>query len=173
MWSSLGKKHYVDDASFASVAPLPKGDETKVDEMLEAGEDYILRVKDDISSILKLLKKDKAEKIELFVAAGWKRKLRGIASQEKKFDAAMKVAMADAEIKPHASEVAKVLTSYMKNASALGETASEEFELAALESGKKLLADEFGAEVAFSKEEGSSAPKAKNALPGKPSILVS
>ncbi|MEM2138476.1 MAG: class I tRNA ligase family protein, partial [Candidatus Anstonellaceae archaeon] len=173
MWSALGNKHYVEDAPFVSVAQLPKGDASKIDEMLEAGEDYILRVKEDISSILKLLKRDKAGKIELFVAAGWKRRLRGIAAQEKKFDTAMKAAMADAEIKEHASEVAKVLTAYMKNASALGETASEEFELAALESGHKLLMEEFGCEVNFCREEDSSVPKAKNALPGKPSILVS
>lgn len=187
MWSALGKKHYVQDAPFVSVASLPTGDSGKVDGKLEEAEDYILRVKDDVSSILKLLKKEKPAKIELFVAAGWKRKLRGIAASEKKFDSAMKLAMADAEIKQHAAEVAKVLQAYMKNASALGETASEEFELAALESGKKLLEEEFGASVTYCPESESSAPiesssgsiartlsaKVKNALPGKPSILVS
>ena len=173
MWQQLGKKHYVKDAKFAAIASLPSGDTAKVDETLEAAEEYILRAREDISSIMKLIKKEKAEKIELIVAASWKRKLREIASRERKFDVAMKVAMADAEIKPHAAEVAKVLMSYMKNAGALGETPSSEFEMEALSSGKKLLENELGCPVSFMKEEESSAPKAKAALPGKPSIVIS
>jgi len=173
MWQALGKKHFVLDAPFAAVASLPVGDTTKVDETLEAAEDYILRAREDISSIMKLIKKEKAEKVELIVAASWKRKLREIAARERKFDVAMKVAMADAEIKPHAAEVAKVLMSYMKNVGALGETSAEEFEMEALSSGKKLLEAELGCLVSFMKEEESSAPKAKFALPGKPSIVIS
>jgi len=173
MWQKLGKKHYVKDAEFAAVAELPKGDEKRVDETLEASEDYILRVRDDVSSIMRLIKKEKAEKVELFIAAGWKRKLRIIAGKERKFDIAMKAAMADSEIKPHASEVAKVLMSYMKNIGALGSTPDEEFEMQALKSGKKLLEAELGCTGSVASEEGSAAPKAKFALPGKPSIMIS
>ena len=172
MWEQLGKKHYVKDAPFAAVAELPSGDASKVDETLEAAEDYILRVREDISSIMKLIKKEKAEKVELIVAAGWKRKLREIAARERKFDVSMKAAMADADIKPHAADVAKVLMSYMKNVGALGSTPSAEFEMEALLSGKKLLEAELGCPVSVASEEGSSAPKAKFALPGKPSILI-
>jgi len=193
MWQALGKKHYVEDAPFVAVAPMPEGDEKKVDETLEAAEDYILRVREDISSILKLMKKsgrifsaveradasstpikkEKAERVELFVAASWKRKLRAIADKERKFDAAMKAAMADAEIKPHAAEVAKVLQSYMKNVGALSGTPSSEFEMEALASGKKLLEEELGCPVSAMEEEKSGAAKAKFALPGKPSIMIS
>ncbi|MFA6214163.1 MAG: leucine--tRNA ligase [Candidatus Micrarchaeia archaeon] len=173
MWEKLGKKHYVKDADFVSIAELPKADEAKIDPALEAAEDYILRVREDISSILKLIKKEKPAKVELFVAAGWKRKLRALADKERKFDTAMKAAMADAEIKPHAQEVAKVLQSYMKNIGALGNTPEAEFEMEALKSAKKLLEDELGCEVRAEGEEKSSAPKAKFALPGKPSIMIS
>jgi len=173
MWLALGKKHYVKDAEFVAVAKLPKGDEKKVDETLEASEDYILRVRDDVSSIMRLIKKEKAEKVELFIAAAWKRKLRIIADKERKFDVAMKAAIADSEIKPHASEVAKVLMSYMKNIGALGNTPDEEFEMQALKSGKKLLEAELSCPVSVASEEGSAAPKAKFALPGKPSIMIS
>ena len=85
----------------------------------------------------------------------------------------MKMAMADAEIKQHAAEVAKVLQAYMKNAGGLGETKGEKFELEALQSAQKLLSEEFGCPVSSMPEGKSSVPKAKNALPGKPSILVS
>jgi hypothetical protein len=172
MWQKLGKKHYADDAPFVAVAKLPQGDAARVDGTLEAAEDYILRAREDISSIMKLIKKEKAEKVDLFVAASWKRKLREIASRERKFDVAMKAAMADAQIKPHAAQVAKVLQNYMKNAGALGGTPSEEFEMEALLSGKKLLESELGCPVSVMKEEGSSAPKAAFALPGKPSIMI-
>ena len=173
MWEKLGKKHYVKESAFVSVASLPAADETKIDPGLEAAEDYILRVREDISAILKLIKKEKAEKVELFVASGWKRRLRAIADKERKFDAAMKSSLADAEIKPHAAEVAKVLQKYMKNVGALGDMPGEEFELQALSSAKKLLEDELGCPVSVMKEEESSAPKAKAALPGKPSIMIS
>lgn len=173
MWAALGKKHYAKDAQFVSIVQMPSGDASKVDETLEQAEDYILRAKDDITAILKLVKMEKPKKIDIFVASGWKRKLREIAAQEKKFDTAMKAAMADAEIKPHAAEVAKVLMSYIKNVGSLGETAPEKFELEALESAVKLLEEEFGAAVSFCMEEETAIPKAKNALPGKPSILVS
>ena len=46
MWHSLGKKHYVKDAPFVAVASLPQGDKKRVDEKLEAAEDYILRVRE-------------------------------------------------------------------------------------------------------------------------------
>jgi leucyl-tRNA synthetase len=173
MWEKLGKKHYVEDAPFASIAPIPAADESKIDTALEAAEDYILKAREDIGAILKLIKKEKPAKVELFVAAGWKRRLREIAARERKFDAAMKSAMADAEIKQHAQEVAKVLQNYMKSAGALGETPGEKFEMEALLSGKKLLEAELGCPVSVESEEKSSAPKAKAALPGKPSIMIS
>ena len=172
MWEALGKKHYVEDAKFAAVARMPEGDKKKVDDSLEASEYYILRVREDISSILKLIRKEKPAKVELYIAADWKRKLRGIAAKERKFDIAMKAALADAEIKPHAAQVAKVLQNYMKNIGALGETLAAKFELEALESGKKLLEDELGCPVSVELEDKSSAPKAAFALPGKPSILI-
>ena len=174
LWEALGKKHYVLNSQFVAIAPLPEGDKAKVDEGLERAEDYILRAKDDIQSILKLVKMEKPKKIELFVASDWKRKLREIAAKEKKFDSSMKLAMADSEIKPHAAEVAKILMNYMKSAGALGETPDAEFERKALVSAIKLLTEEFGgADVIVCLEEKSSVPKAKFALPGKPSILVS
>ncbi|MFA4983408.1 MAG: leucine--tRNA ligase [Candidatus Micrarchaeia archaeon] len=174
MWQKLGKKHYVKDAAFVAIAEMPRGDAGKVDETLEEAEDYIRQVKDDINSILKLVKMEKPAAIALFVAADWKRKLRGIADRERKFDTAMKAAMTDPEIKPHAAEVAKVLMGYMKNAGGLGKTVSAQFELEALKSAMKLLEGEFsGAKVAVCGEAETNAPKAKNALPGKPSILIS
>ena len=167
MWHALGNKGSV------SIAAMPKGDAKKVDGKLEAAEDYILKVREDINSILKLLKKEKAGKVELFVASDWKRKLRGIAARDKKFDVAMKAAMADGEIKKHASEVAKVLVAYMKNAGALGETVEAEFELEALKSAANMLESELGCPVSFCMEEETQVQKAKNALPGKPSIMIS
>ncbi|MCX6769459.1 MAG: class I tRNA ligase family protein, partial [Candidatus Micrarchaeota archaeon] len=172
MWEKLGKKHYVAEAKFVSVSRLPAGDSKKVDEKLEAAENYILRVREDIGSIMKLIKMAKAEKVDLFIAAPWKRKLREIAARDRKFEVAMKSAMADAEIKKHAADVAKVLMSYMKNASDLGETASEEFEVEALKSALPMLEAELGAKISITREEESALPKAKGALPGKPSILV-
>ncbi|MCX8195313.1 MAG: class I tRNA ligase family protein, partial [Candidatus Micrarchaeota archaeon] len=173
MWERLGKKHYVEDAPFVSIAPLPAGNPAKVDEGLEKAEEYIVHLKEDISSILKILRMEKPSRIEIFVASEWKRRLRKIAAAEKKFDAAMKAAMAEPELKQHAGEVAKVLAAYMKNAASLGETPSLQFELGALESAIKLLESEFCAAVSFCMEEETQHPKAKNALPGKPSILVS
>jgi len=173
MWQKLGKKKYVKDTQFVSLSMMPEGDSGKVDTALEEAEEYILRVKEDIQSILKLVKMEKPKKIELFVAADWKRKLRDIAAKEKKFDTSMKIAMADAEIKQHSAEVAKVLMNYMKSAGGLGKTMGGKFELSALQSASRLLAEEFGSDVTVLPEGQSKVPKAAFALPGKPSILIS
>ena len=123
---------------------------------------------------MKLIKLEKPGKVEIFVAPGWKRKLDGRSPHSRKeVRHSDEAAMADAEIKRHAAEVAKVLMSYMKNASALGETMDAEFEMEALLSAKKMLGAELGAEISVSMEEKSVVPKAKNALPGKPSITIS
>ncbi len=172
MWEKLGKKHYAKDAKLVSIAAMPDGDKKKVDENLELAEQYILQVKDDVFSIMKLIKMQKPKKIDLFVAAGWKRKLRKIAAKERRFDSAMKQAMQDAEIKKHGKEAAKVLKTYMKSFGGLGQTPTEEFELEALKSSEGLLEKEIGAKVSVSKEEQSKEKKAANALPGKPSILI-
>ena len=169
----LGAKKYVKDSPFVSIADFPSGKKDKVDESLEQSEDYIVRVKEDIAAILKLLKKEAPAKIELFVASDWKRKLRMLAAKVKDFNTVMKSAMLDPELKPHAAEIARVLQQYMKNMGALGDTASADFELEALKSGKKILEREFGCVVEISREEESKAPKASFALPGKPSILIS
>ena len=96
-----------------------------------------------------------------------------LAAKVKSFDIAMKNAMMDDELKPHAAGMAKVLMNYMKNIGALGETMDADFELEALKSGKKILEQEFGCKVEISREEESKVPKAAAALPGKPSILIS
>ncbi|MEM4554696.1 MAG: leucine--tRNA ligase [Candidatus Anstonellaceae archaeon] len=172
IWEVLGEKMYVENSNFVSVAKMPKGDKTKISEEIEKAEEYIVKVKEDIQTILNLLKKEKMQAIDIYVAAEWKRKLKKILSSVKNYEAAIKEAMKHQDIKPYANQVPRVMQTYMKNIGSLSETEEAEFELKALHSATKLFEDEFGCKVNVKKEEEATVDKAKNALPGKPAIHI-
>ena len=174
-WEKLGKKYFAEAHSFASTASMPQADESRINEKLEAGEEFVLAVKADIDHILEILKR-KPSRISLITAAGWKRELMRIAYAEKKFDTAIKLAMQDEAIKEQGDKAAKLLQSYIKGLNKLSATPpTDEFELAALRDASEFLASEFSCQVSVSAEsevQGEAAKKAGQALPGKPAIFV-
>jgi len=161
-WETLGGK------GFVSLAPLPKADESKIDDALEQGEELVKQVHADIEKISGLIGK-KPTKVTLFVAAPWKRKLYQIAKANPSFDALMKAANAE---KMPMKEVATVAKSVMKNVHGLPSVLSEKEEFDALDDAKGFLGREYSCEVLVAKEEGAVHPKAKSALPNKPAILI-
>lgn len=176
-WQALGKKQFVPESKFASIAPFPKADDAKIDPSLDIAENYVIGVKDDISSILKLIKKERAEKIMLFVASGWKLDARKTAASTRKFDVAMKELAAMPQMAPYKGQLAKVLQQYMKNIGAItGEAMNAEDEMAALFAATDFLSSEFGCTVVVLPESDApdaQKPKAAFALPGKPAIFIS
>jgi leucyl-tRNA synthetase len=110
----------------------------------------------------------------VFVANDMKRAIYSLIAKEKKFDLIMKAASQDARLKtqdPKLETVQRMAKSLMKNAYALPTILSAKDELAALKDAEQFLSKEFGCPVSVQMDEESKHERAKNALPGKPSIV--
>ncbi len=161
-WEMLGKK------PFASFAEFPKADLAKIDEYVEHGEELIRKVHEDIEKISELIGK-KPEKVTVYIAADWKRKLYEIAREQKKFDSIMKEA---SKAKMPMKEAQSVVKQIMKHVHAIPAAVSQKKELEALKDAEEFLSSEYGCPVTVLPEEEGKHPKAKSALPNKPSIVL-
>ncbi len=168
-WEKLGRK------GFVSSAEWPSADEKLIDERVEFAEEIVVKTSEDVENIIKITGK-KPVKIHLFVASGWKRKVYSLVREEKRVDTAIKRAMADAELKGKAKDVAKLVPQLAKEVGSLSALVlTPEEELRALSDAAEFLGREFGAEVIVrgeEKAEGEQAKKAANAKPMKPSIFI-
>ncbi len=166
-WHMLGKK------GFAFEAGYPKWDETAIDESLEYSMDIANALVDDVRNILALVKVEKPKKVSLFVADEWKRKVYSIVACAKNQSESMKECFGDAELKAKGADTAKLVQYYLKKLNLLTRRLlSAKEELAMLESLKDYLSNEFGCAVEIAMETGSPNPKAKNAMPMRPSIFI-
>jgi leucyl-tRNA synthetase len=167
MWEKLGNK------GFISLASWPKYDEKKISPELEQLDSFLDAVKSDIRDVLKLAKIDSPKRITLFLSEGWKYELFNIVSEEVKktrnVGEVMKKVMST-ELKKHGQDIQRILPRLVQNPPGL--VLEREKEHKALKESEHYLAKEFNTKVEIVKAEESRAPKAKNALPGKPAILV-
>ncbi|MEM4348187.1 MAG: leucine--tRNA ligase [Candidatus Anstonellaceae archaeon] len=172
IWEMLGEKFYVQNSKFVSTAYMPQYDEDKINNEAEKAEEFLVKVKDDIQTIINLLKKEKVQAIDIYVASEWKRKLKKILNETKNFEVAIKEAMKQEDVRLYANVVPRIMQIYMKSLGGSTEIESAEFELQALNSAVELFEAEFGCKVNVKMEEEASVDKARNALPGKPAIHI-
>jgi leucyl-tRNA synthetase len=163
-WHTLGGKGLVVNEEF------PEANEKAIDESIERGEEVVQKAKDDIANLQKLLNM-KPKKISIFVANKTKGRIYDLIAAEKAFDKVMKAASADSELKKHMDVVQRMTKSLIKNAYSMGKALPADEELEALKEAEKFFANEFRCEVSVVSEDGAKHDKAKNALPGKPSIV--
>jgi leucyl-tRNA synthetase len=174
MWEKLGKKEFVKNSEFVSIAEWPTPDENKIDRVADLSEELISNTREDIENIIKITKVT-PRSIYIYCASDWKRKLYTMAFKEKKFDVVMKQAMNDDRMRANPQETQRVLQQFIKNIghlSSLVLTLRQEME--ALEGAKKFLSTELNSDVYVlpeEKAEGEHAKKAKQSTPMKPSIF--
>ena len=161
-WEMLGGKGLVMFSSF------PEPDRSKIDDGVERGEELVQKVHSDIDKISELIGK-KPQKVTVYVAGAWKRKLYDMARQKPKFEELMKAAAAE---KMPMKEVQTVAKQFMKNVHALADVLPEKEELDALLDAKDFLAREYSCEVVVLPEAQAKHEKAKSAMPGKPAIVI-
>ncbi|MFH1286009.1 MAG: leucine--tRNA ligase [Candidatus Micrarchaeota archaeon] len=175
LWEKLGKKKFVKESKFVSLAEFPKAHIGAIDERAERAEEIIVKTRDDIENISKLIGK-KASKIFIYTASSWKRELYKIAFEEKRFDSAMKRAMENEQLKPRAKLVGKLLLQYIKKVNELSSLIlTQDEERAVLEDASEFLSNEFKAAVVVHNEEDAHQEhfqKAEAAFPMKPSIFL-
>ncbi|MBN1644826.1 leucine--tRNA ligase [Candidatus Woesearchaeota archaeon] len=170
LWQNLRKK------SFVSIEHWPEADETKIDLKAETAEQTVHNTLSDISHVIKLTKNEKPKKIKLFIAASWKytfvKNLREILKQTRKMPEIMQQIMTQ-ELKPYSKQISKMITKFIKEPSRLPEAdIDQESEINALEEAHQKIELEYKAPIEIIIEENSKEDKAKNAMPGKPAILL-
>jgi len=164
-WEMLGNKNAVSGFQF------PVSDVKEIDDAVERGEELVRTVHGDVEKISELLGK-KPQKVSVFVASGWKQKLHSLVREHKQLPKVMQDAAKDPELKPHMKDVPKVVNQLVKNAYSLPEVLSDKEEMAALKDALEFYKKEFGCDVMVEPEDKGTHPRAKNAMPGKPAIVL-
>ncbi len=170
IWSKLSK------TTFIAVESWPAADESKINPSLASAEQAISQAMADIASVIKLAKVKKPEKITLFVAEDWKHDLFAAVKEQleqtRNPGDIIKTLM-QTDLKQHGQVITKLVPKVVKNPGMIPEVKShQEAEYQFLADSKAFFAAECGCELDIINEQDSKEAKAKQALPGKPAILV-
>ncbi len=164
LWSKLGNKGLVARAKW------PKYNVKKIDSKLESAEEMIENVKRDIRTIINLVRV-KPRDISLFVAEGWKYRLLEDVKKSASRDVGQLIRKFI--VKGHENDSTKLISMIVKYPGKIPmEILNEKYEYAFLNNNKEMLEKEFECKIEVMKAESSSEQKARQALPGKPAILV-
>ncbi|MDI6738455.1 MAG: hypothetical protein QME12_08170, partial [Nanoarchaeota archaeon] len=136
----------------------------------EALEDFSQNLTSDIRKVMELARIEKPKKITLFVADKWKYELFGIVKEANTRNTGelMKTAMQNPKMKKHGQEIGKML----QKASESDILFNQKDELKALKAAKESFEKEFNCSVNILEAKKSKEPKARQAMPAKPAILV-
>lgn len=151
---------------------FPKADKKKIDEVIELGEDLIRQVDSDTKKIVFLLG-HKPSRVHVYCAAPWKAEVYAMLREYKDFDKVMSICAKDPQLRRRMEEIQIMLKHLIRNVHGLpGLKLTQKEEIAALESGKEFFKKEFGCEFVIKEAEKGTHPKAINAIPMKPSIVI-
>ena len=167
LWMSFGMKGY------CSLASWPEFKEELIDEAAESANTMVENTISDVHAVLKLIKVNKPKKITLFVSPEWKydffKSFKEILEKTHNIGEIMNKVM----IPEYKKEITNLVPKLVKDQSKLPSvvlTLEKEFEVLASHIGK--LKSAFNCEFDIIKADGSSEQKAKQAMPGKPSLIV-
>lgn len=169
IWEKLGKQSVLVSEKW------PQFDESKIVPTLEQSEDAMSRTLDDIQQVLRLAKVEHPKKITLFVSADWKvhlcRKLKELLAQTRDIGQVMKGVMG--EFKDRAQEASALVQKFVKDPSKVPLSAMpQDAEVQNLLDAVPFLKETLNCSIEVVREEDSQEPKARQALPGKPAIVV-
>ena len=162
IWSGLGGKGFAIDAEF------PKGSEKMVDAKLEMGEELVSSVRHDVEKIAERIGA-KPKKVFVYVPASWKFEAYNLMKEKKNLKELMEFGK---KCKLNMEEVSRFGKGLMPRVHSLIEVLPSRDEYDALHDAASFLSKELGAEVVVRKEEDGGHPKASNAMPGKPAIVL-
>jgi leucyl-tRNA synthetase len=171
LWEALGGKGPI------AFAPWPEPDPGKVRRDAELSEDLLARTVEDIESIMKILPVT-AKEVRILVAPEWKRSVFATIAGSSEKREVVKEIMKDPAMRKRGKEAADAV----KQVTALvhklppdqveGLLAHPLDELAVFEGARDFLEREFRAGITVLPAEGAAHPKAKQALPYKPAIVI-
>ncbi len=165
-WEMMGNEPFV------SLQKWPKANEKLIDKRLEAMEDFVMQVEEDVAACIKLVGKEPG-KIRLYVAPQWKHEVHktvmGLAKKPKDIIPAI---MQNPDFKKYGKDALRFAQGLQKNLSNLKEPLSEKEELSSLKESKEQLEKRFGCGFEIIEAFKSREPKALRAEPGKPGIEI-
>ena len=165
IWEMLG------NSGFVSLAEWPTYNEEKINDAIEAGEEYLKQLIEDIKEIISVARIEKPKTIYIYTAENWKWDLLEIV---KKYNgdakAAIREAMKNETYRKMGKEVTKLIQQFVKDRT---------FEMAQyqidehgfLQISLEFLKKEFNADVKIDSEYDPQ-KKASRAVPLKPAIYI-
>lgn len=172
LWERLGNK------PFLTVQKWPEFDESKIDEKAEAAEEISNEMISDIRKVLELAKIENPKKITLILPEKWKYRFIELFKEKLKetreFKSIIEFLLKENLLKMHAQDLHKIIPNLLKNPSRIPAVIlDQETEKESFDKIKEKIKKEFKADVEITTAELSNDPKAKNAMPGKPAIIIS
>ncbi|MBI4738021.1 leucine--tRNA ligase [Candidatus Woesearchaeota archaeon] len=170
MWERLGNKPFV------SIAPWPKFDESKIDIEAEWVELMLQEAVSDVQSVLSLLRLEKPREITFIVAEPWKyefaRQFKIAIAQSRTPGEILKLLM-NTGLKVYGQEITRIVPKWLSDTSKIPKVVLDpQREMDSFSEGNEALLKAFGCPIQVVKEQDSKHPKAKQAMPGKPAIVI-
>jgi len=169
IWHKLGKEGFISTESW----PVP--DEELIDEKIETSVDVVLQTIGDIKEILSLIRDQKLSTAHIYIAPEWKYQVfQKIAESNVPLTvkSLMPLLMKDENLRKFAKGVQQIVQRIVK-AGKLWKFADSRVEFDVFQKFAEYIAKETKLErVIIEKAEEAEHPKAKQALPGKPAILL-
>jgi len=168
LWEKIGNKPFI------TVEKWPKYDESKIDLKAEEIEKFVEDIQNDIKNVLDLAEVRNPKEIILFVADKWKydffKDLKKEMEETRDVGDLIKKTM----VKEHGKEISKLVPKLVKDPTKFPEIVlDQKTEISAVKDNIDELKEEFGTDkVAVFKAEESKEEKARQAIPGKPTILI-
>ena len=171
--------HQIGNETFVSVESWPKADEKKIDELFEVEEKLIDASISDAKDIMKLSKIASPKKVIFIIADDWKAEfLKAVKPELEKTrnpGEIMKKILSIDRFRKHGEEISKLVPKLVADPGRipiiiLGQ--QKEFKIFSDAHVKKTCAQSLNSESYIVKELQSKHPKAKQAMPGKPAIVV-
>ncbi len=164
IWEKIGKK------GFVSVASWPQAG--KIKEELNRNEEMVEQLVSDVREIIKLSKIDKPNKANVIISEQWKYdfyKFMKENAEERNTGKVLKAVM-QTDLKKHGQDISKMLPKIIDKIPEF--VSSQKNELGFLKESKEFLEKELGLKIEIINAQDSKEQKARQALPGKPAILV-
>ena len=168
LWEKLGNK------GFISLEKWPEYDESKIDLKMEANEERGHQTISDIEAVIKLSKIEEPKELLLFVAEKWKYDFLKELKEVLKKTRDIKMIMKEVVVKEHSREIAKIVPRLVKDPSKIPSIVTDQdSEYKSLTDLIDFLRKEFRIDkIVVKRAEDSKEAKAKQAMPGKPAILL-
>ncbi len=165
IWERIGKDNLI------SVSGWPEVEEDKIKKQVEYAEETIKNTISDIQSVIELSGIE-PEKIILYIAPEWKFELFNILKDKldetREFKELMSAVMKDPELRKHGQEISGIIRKALKNG--IDRKHIYEAEKKSLQESTDFFSGEFNSKVVV--EESTGKGKSKQAVPGRPAILV-